>query len=405
MINDLRSNPSPEWIESIRAQYPVEPTVDKALTMKLKKRGTVKYEHTPLEDIKELLERYLSDKLNAKVGIKDLARTIGGASQEQYMFVATAPEAEKKFGPDRKLILRHEPPESTVRSYRLREFQLINACKDIMPVPEQFYVDPEGEFFGRPASIGGFVEGVQKSANVSVNVSALGMWFPPDIRESVGRDFVRYMAKMHTLDLKGKDLSAFTMPEVGSKQSTIDVINWGARLWAEDRLEEAPLMNMTRQWLIKNAPELDHVSIVHGDYRSGNFLFDEKEKKITAILDWELGYLGDRHSDLSWVTFEPYACFGEQGELLCVGLFKKDDFIKLYEQESGFKVDEWRLKYFKILNLWKTIGIATAAGARAAAGEKSHQDILMAWIATIGYPMLGILRNLLVEAMTEKEGR
>ena len=38
--------------------------------------------------------------------------------------------------------------------------------------------------------------------------------------------------------------------------------------------------------------------MTHGDYRTGNYLFDEESGKITALLDWELARIGDFHEDL-----------------------------------------------------------------------------------------------------------
>src|SRR5258705_12025487 len=46
-------------------------------------------------------------------------------------------------------------------------------------------------------------------------------------------------------------------------------------------------------------PPPKRLSVVHGDYRTGNFLFDESGT-IRAILDWEMCHLGDPLEDLAW---------------------------------------------------------------------------------------------------------
>lgn len=71
------------------------------------------------------------------------------------------------------------------------------------------------------------------------------------------------------------------------------------RAWEEDRVEALPLVTLAAQWLRDNAPSVDRISIVHGDYRVGNFLFDPKDGRFTAIMDWELVHFGDRHEDLA----------------------------------------------------------------------------------------------------------
>ena len=59
-------------------------------------------------------------------------------------------------------------------------------------------------------------------------------------------------------------------------------------------------------WLERNLPALDRASVVHGDYRAGNFLFDEASGRITAILDWELVHLGDPLEDLGWICMRSF---------------------------------------------------------------------------------------------------
>src|SRR3546814_664553 len=109
-------------------------------------------------------------------------------------------------------------------------------------------------------------------------------------------------------------LPHFDGAEVGSNRSVIRLVNWWRRVWEEDREEDDPLVELAYQWLIKNAPPLDHVSIVHGDCRGGNFLFDEQTAQITGWLDWELALLGDRHQDLAWSMHNAYRHMSEDGK-------------------------------------------------------------------------------------------
>lgn len=105
-------------------------------------------------------------------------------------------------------------------------------------------------------------------------------------------------------------------------------------------------MDVAARWLRRNLPTVDTVSVIHGDYRSGNFLFDEESSQITAWLDWEYCHLGDRHRDLAWATD---ATFGHRdpatGEYLVCGLFSEEEFLQKYCEASGFEVDRERLAY------------------------------------------------------------
>jgi hypothetical protein len=61
-------------------------------------------------------------------------------------------------------------------------------------------------------------------------------------------------------------------------------INLWHRSWEEGRVESIPLVTLAAQWLRDNAPPADHVSMLHGDYRGGNFLFSpEGDKRRKCI--------------------------------------------------------------------------------------------------------------------------
>lgn len=392
--DDVRSRPTADWIASIRQRYRVEPTIDIVLTRKLDRRATATYFPPVIDDIAMRLSNFLRDRIGGDLEISDLQPLTGGASQEQFVFQLAGPAAER-HGIAGKHVLRREPNEATVATHRMREFQLLKAMEGVAPVPPVSFVDPDGDYFERPALICGFVSGVQKPSAGSGNVSGIGIQFSSGLRARLGPEFVRHIAAIHLADPREKDLSALVVPPTGSPEGNLMLIDWFSRVWDEDKLEDIPLMSVTRNWLIRHAPPIDRVSVVHGDYRSGNFLFDEASGKITAILDWELGYLGDRHADLAYIVSEAFGSRGPDGELLCSGLMPPEEFIALYERESGLSVDPWRIRYFTILNLWRSIALATGAGARAALGNKSHQDVVVTWLASIGYPMLETVRNLL----------
>ena len=187
-------------------------------------------------------------------------------------------------------------------------------------------------------------------------------------------------------------LEHFERPEVGSNASVVRQVNAMRRVWEEDRVEEEPVMELVYRWLILNAPALDHVSIVHGDYRSGNFLFDEKEGKITAWLDWEGATLGDRHQDLTYAAMPSFAHIAEDGAtLLASGMMSPPDLYAAYEQVSGLSVDPARLTYFNIYNRYLIATLTLAASARASRSRGTHQDVLVNYVVGVGYPALADL--------------
>ncbi len=132
----------------------------------------------------------------------------------------------------------------------------------------------------------------------------------------------------------------------------------------------------------------------------GQFLFDEESRSITAWLDWELAVLGDRHQDLTWTTGAHFGHYHEDGRtFLASGLVPVEEFYQRYEAASGLTVDPGRLRYYRIFNDFVSCVHMLATAARVARGGKTHQDVVVGWLAMIGNVIAGKLRDSLAEAM------
>ncbi len=392
MPTDIRSNPDKAWIEAVRERYEVERTVDLALTRKLERRGAQTFSIAQLDELTQRLEAFLAKRLEGPFAIRNLRALTGGNSKEQFSFeLDWNCNGEARKG--EKMVLRREQAESIVEADKLREFQLVRVAASMMPVPTAYWLDESGDELGRPALIYSFVTGVQKPTKSTSKVTGIGINFDADYRAALGPQFIDYLARIHNFEPAGHDLSAFDMPQVGTTQDVDWQINWWARAWFEDRLEEVPLMTMAERWLRANRKPLDHVSLIHGDFRTGNFLFDEDTLKITAILDWETGYFGDRHGDLAWVLNPVFITPSETGEPLYTSLFARDKFLRDYEKASGLTVDEERLTYYNIFAYWRSVVLTLGAGPRAAGALKTHQDVVLSWFAGISYPLIEALRR------------
>ena len=67
----------------------------------------------------------------------------------------------------------------------------------------------------------------------------------------------------------------------------------------DDSISIEPILEAGIRYLYRNPPEENaHQCLVHGDYRSGNFLY--LENKVTGILDWEMAHIGNPLEDLAW---------------------------------------------------------------------------------------------------------
>ena len=107
-----------------------------------------------------------------------------------------------------------------------------------------------------------------------------------------------------------------------------------------------PAFELAFKWLSANRPESVRRSVVHGDFRHGNFIVGPDG--IRAILDWELAHVGDPMEDLGWLCVTAWR-FGVRDKPVG-GFGDYDDLVNAYEAAGGGTVDRDALLW------WETLG-------------------------------------------------
>lgn len=396
LIDIDKNRPSPQWIAQLRQRYPTEREIDRVLTRRLQRRAGPGYAPLPLEQLVDGVRALIRARHEGAFEILEPRWLSGGASKLQMAFVLDW--RRPGVGHERtRMVLRMEPAESIVETSRLREFQLILAVRDTVPVPPVFWCDEQGEFLPYPALVYGFAEGVTKPSAATGNVTGLGTRLPAVLRERLAPQFVDHLARIHTLDYTRADLSAFDVPAAGT-QAAEWMVNWWERVWEEDCEEDAPLMRLAAAWLRRHMPALSQPTIVHADYRLGNFLFTEHDSRISAWLDWELGRIGDPHQDIAWTTSPAFGSYDEHGRFLVCGLMSEDAFTEGYERASGRRIDARAVHWYKVMNAYSMVTLTLGTGYRIARNGKTHQDVLVTWLMGISYMLMDDLRDLIEKA-------
>jgi aminoglycoside phosphotransferase (APT) family kinase protein len=242
-------------------------------------------------------------------------------------------------------------------------------------------------------------DGVTKPQHTTTGqVSGMGTNFGPSLRARLAPQFMECLASLHTFDYPAATLPSFDVPKTGSSEAALWELNRSRRLWEEDRGQDLPVMEVASSWLERNLPTLDAVSVVHGDYRSGNFLFDEDSGQITCWLDFERAHLGDRHRDLAWTTQRIFGHYAEGGTpyLIC-GLIPIESFYEEYERATGLSVDQRRLEFYRVLDVYSMIVSVLASAYRVVRLGKTHQDIVLTRVRG----MVGILSEELCDLLEE----
>jgi len=391
-----KNNPTEAWIASLRRRFPVEREMDRVFTRKLQRRNGPAYTPVSLETLCSSLKSLLNATLKEPFEIVDAKWLSGGASKLQASLRLDwhQPGVGRTMTP---LVIRMEPAESIVETSRLREFQMIKAMEGLLPVPPVYWIDEDGSYFPYPAIVYGFAQGVAKPTGVTSNVTGLGINYGPELRKILAPQYVDHLAMLHTWDWRRADLSSLDVPQPGT-QAIEWQLNWWERIWEEDSERDIPLMRLAAAWLRDNMPATERISLIHGDYRAGNFLFTENDQRISAWLDWELGHLGDYHEDVAYTVLPYLGHLAEDGKTMLVsGMMPLEALYERYERTSGLKINRKTIDYYQVFNAYKAVVIVVASGFRPTKNGKTHQDLLLNWIMGLGYTILAYLRDKLEE--------
>lgn len=306
------------------------------------------------------LAPYIAQKLGVKVlKITSEWRNLEGWSMETYSLGLSYTKDGKKV--EQNIIIRKEPEaglmdENYDASIEYRVLTGLNRTD--VAVPETFWMESDPEVMGKPFYVMEKVEGkIPFPPAMSFNPKY--RLFPDDEeRLSIADDFVKNLAGIHNADWKALGLDFLGVPGPGTGAALMEVEFWEDRI-AGAGYRHKPAVAYAVAWLKDNLVESDRVCLVHGDYRSGNYITENG--RIKAILDWELVHLGDPLSDIAYILG---AWFSAPPKKWLSHLLPKEEFFERYEEASGIKIDHDKIPFFRMLFKLKSVGIScTAAGA------------------------------------------
>lgn len=371
----------------------LEPRMKEILDRTVSWRSRGPYRARSGDEIAAMLDRYFTHLGYRDVATSKVRRMSGGASKEQFAFRlvhADRPEGER-------LILRMDPLECIAQTCRGREAQLQTALGAVLPVAPVRHFDMDAEVLDQPGAILEFMSGVtEPSDSQNKGVSGMGSRFD-DWAPKLAPQFVDAFVKTHGFDWRDADLSLFAKPRPGTTDAPLWQLNYWSELWWISLVEPVAVITLCERWLRENLPVCDNPVVVHGDLRIGNFMFEEPSGKFTAVLDWELGHLGDYHEDIAWAIQRLFGTWNDDGQFCVSGLLPREQFIAQYEAQSGNVIDPVKLRYYEVLNAYKCASMDMGQAIRAATEHNNHQENVLTWLAAAG----GVFLNQIVQMIGE----
>ena len=291
------------------------------------------------------LAAYLGALWGRPVEVSNLARIPGGASRETYSFDATIDGAR------RGLILRRDPTASLLETEREVEFLAYQSFYGALPVPEPIALEPTGGALQRPFFIMGRVDGGTAASPIAIDPYGAHA-------DAIGRELFAILGRIARADPAALPLSRVCPALAPQDCWRVALEEWRTVIERDERHPQPIVRAAIRRLAANPPPPAQKIAVVHGDYRSGNFLHDG-HGHILAILDWEMTHLGDPLEDLAW-CFDPL--WGHFDPTRAAGVLSHHEAIAIWERESGLQVDPAALTWWRLFNAVKGQAIWTTSG-------------------------------------------
>lgn len=303
------------------------------------------------------LGAWLEANVEGFIGPFTLTKFPSGQSNPTYKIVSSGGE----------YVLRRKPFGELLPSAHAvdREYRLLSALHPLeFPVPEPLALCDD------PGVIGSIFYIMEMARGRPYADGALPD-FDPATRGRMYEQLVDTLADLHVIDPEAAGLGDF-----GKAGNYFErQVNRWTRQYRDSETDYIPEMERLIGFLPSTLPQQSRTSIVHGDYRIDNVVFDG-DGTLTAVLDWELATLGDPVADFSYLAMQwMMPADGGAGlaglDLLALGIPSLEEIVRRYSERAEVPVAD-KLDWYFAYNLFRLAGIVQGIKKRVIDGTASH---------------------------------
>lgn len=309
-----------------------------------------------------VLAPYLEANVAGFSGLINIEKFANGQSNPTFKVTANSGE----------YVLRRQPPGELLKSAHAvdREYRVLAALADTdVPVAEVYHLCEDRDVIGSMFYVMDFCDGriLWNSAIPEVGKKE---------RTEIYDEMNRVLATLHQVDIDAVGLSDFGKP--GSYfERQFD--RWSGQYRASE-LRRIDAMELLMSWLGDNLPADDgRVTLVHGDYRLDNMVFDAAEPKVIALLDWELSTLGHPFADVGYQCMQLRmpaqigSISGLRGrDLGELGIPTEGEYVAKYCERSGIdRIDNFG--FYVAFSFFRLAAIIQGVAKRAVDGNASNR--------------------------------
>jgi aminoglycoside phosphotransferase (APT) family kinase protein len=313
------------------------------------------------------LERYLDANVPGFTGPLDIEQFKGGQSNPTYKLDAGG----------KSYVLRRKPPGRLLPSAHAidREYRVIRAlAESAVPVARTHCLCLDETVIGTPFYLMDFVDG-------RIFWDPLLPAMAPEERRAIYAEMNRVIAALHRVDFAAIGLADYGRP---GNYLARQVDRW-SRQYEASATESIAAMDRLIEWLPRHIPAAERTSLVHGDFRLDNMIFDRHEPRVVAVLDWELSTLGDPLADFAYhlMTWRlaPDEFRGLRGcDFAALGIPTEAEYVEMYLRDNPTleQPGEQAWDFYMAYNMFRMAGILQGVLSRALAGNASSEQALEA---------------------------
>jgi len=317
-----------------------------------------------LANAKQPLEAFLAEQAqSSQFRLTDIRQLSGGAIQENWRLDAEV--ADGPFEGRLELVLRTDSLSGVAASLtRPQEFAVLRAAWQAgVTVPQPLWLCAGEEILGRPFYVMRRVKGTALGHRLVKDTSLGGD------RNALAARLGQELARIHSIKPPRPSLSFLDPPPRDPSQEQV--------LWLRKQLDTmgrpCPALEWGLRWCELHAPPAAEITLVHQDFRTGNYMVDESG--LTGILDWEFCAWGDPMSDLGWFCAKCWR-FGRTN-LEAGGIAPRAVFYRGYETAAGRSVDLARIAFWEVMAHLRWAVIAVQQGERTLGGGEPSLDLAL----------------------------
>jgi aminoglycoside phosphotransferase (APT) family kinase protein len=277
---------------------------------------------------------------------------------------------------DKLWVLRRPPrgPLLPTAHDVIREYRVLAALQDTpVPVPRVYASCDDVSFIGAPFYLMQYMSGkvirhglVPSDEPSFADTSAR--------RQTVSAAMIDLLIALQSVDWRKAGLEGFGRPD-GYIERQLG--RWTDQMVRTTQLTRPlPVMEKIRDWLGAHMPQSQSPTIVHGDFKLDNVMWEVEGEHPTAIalFDWEMSTIGDPLADLGWML--TYWSDPSDTELRRsvvssmewdTGYYRRVEMSAYYEQKSARPMRNFT--FYQVFSLYKLAIILEGSYSRYLSGR------------------------------------